>query len=236
MKCSRDDGKGGGGGPRIKRPSAAVGAGGGVGEGGGGGGEKAEVGVQQQQQQQQGLTAEQQKLTAEDALSYLKAVKQKFNDEKGKYEEFLATIEDFKAQLIDTAGVIERVKELFQGHRELILGFNTFLPEGYEITLPAEVVVVQPQQQQQQQSHQLEEKKQPVEFDQAINYVNKIKARFQNDEHVYKAFLEILNMYMKGNKSINEVYHEVAVLFQKHPHLLKEFTCFLPVYGVGLSI
>ncbi|CAM6050362.1 unnamed protein product, partial [Sphagnum compactum] len=210
MKRSRDDGKGGGGGPRIKRPSAAVGAGGGgVGEGGGGGGERAEVGVQQQQQ---GLTAEQQKLTAEDALSYLKAVKQKFNDEKGKYEEFLATMKDFKAQRIDTAGVIERVKELFQGHRELILGFNTFLPEGYEITLPAE----------------LEEKKQPVEFDQAINYVNKIKARFQNDEHVYKAFLEILNMYRKGNKSINEVYHEVAVLFQKHPDLLKEFTCFLP--------
>ncbi|KAH9569220.1 hypothetical protein CY35_03G120900 [Sphagnum magellanicum] len=146
-------------------------------------------------------------------------------------------MKDFKAQRIDTAGVIERVKELFQGHRELILGFNTFLPEGYEITLPAEVVVVQPQQQQQQQqqqqrqqqqSHQLEEKKQPVEFDQAINYVNKIKARFQNDEHVYKAFLEILNMYRKGNKSINEVYHEVAVLFQKHPDLLKEFTCFLP--------
>jgi paired amphipathic helix protein Sin3a len=30
-------------------------------------------------------------------------------------------------------------------------------------------------------------------------------------------------MYRKGNKSINEVYHEVAVLFQKHPDLLKEF-------------
>jgi paired amphipathic helix protein Sin3a len=223
-----------GGGPRIKRLSAAVGAGGGVGEGaGGGGGEKAEVGVQEQQQQV--LTAEQQKLTAEDALSYLKAVKQKFNDEKGKYEEFLATMMDFKAQRIDTAGVIERAKELFQGHRGLILGFNTFLPKGYEITLPPEVVVVQPQQQQQQQqqqrqqqqSHQLEEKKQPMEFDQAINYVNKIKARFQNDEHVYNAFLEILKMYRKGNKSINEVDHEVAVLFQKHPDLLKEFTCFL---------
>lgn len=30
---------------------------------------------------------------------------------------------------IDTAGVIIRVKNLFKGHRELILGFNTFLPK-----------------------------------------------------------------------------------------------------------
>lgn len=29
---------------------------------------------------------------------------------------------------IDTSGVIVRVKQLFKGHRELILGFNTFLP------------------------------------------------------------------------------------------------------------
>jgi hypothetical protein len=30
---------------------------------------------------------------------------------------------------IDTAGVIQRVKDLFRGHKELILGFNTFLPK-----------------------------------------------------------------------------------------------------------
>ena len=30
---------------------------------------------------------------------------------------------------VDTAGVIVRVKDLFKGHRELILGFNTFLPK-----------------------------------------------------------------------------------------------------------
>lgn len=30
---------------------------------------------------------------------------------------------------IDTAGVIQRVKELFKGHKELVLGFNTFLPK-----------------------------------------------------------------------------------------------------------
>lgn len=63
---------------------------------------------------------------------------------------------------IDTAGVIERVKDLFKGHRELILGFNTFLPKGYEITLPLEDEPQPPQ-------------KKPVEFEEAINFVNKIK-------------------------------------------------------------
>ena len=31
---------------------------------------------------------------------------------------------------ITTPGVIERVKNLFRGYNKLILGFNTFLPEG----------------------------------------------------------------------------------------------------------
>eukprot|EP00252_Welwitschia_mirabilis_P014433 TRINITY_DN3170_c0_g1_i2.p1 TRINITY_DN3170_c0_g1~~TRINITY_DN3170_c0_g1_i2.p1 ORF type:complete len:1323 (+),score=353.10 TRINITY_DN3170_c0_g1_i2:643-4611(+) len=155
-----------------------------------------------------------QKLTTDDALRYLKAVKDMFKDRKEKYDEFLEVMKEFKAQRIDTTGVIERVKELFKGHRDLILGFNTFLPKGYEITLPPEEEPLN--------------KKQPVEFDQAINYVNKIKTRFQNDEHVYKAFLEILNQYRKGDKSIEQVYEEVASLFSDHPDLLDEFTCFLP--------
>eukprot|EP00245_Coleochaete_scutata_P002928 TRINITY_DN14179_c0_g1_i2.p1 TRINITY_DN14179_c0_g1~~TRINITY_DN14179_c0_g1_i2.p1 ORF type:complete len:1452 (-),score=385.29 TRINITY_DN14179_c0_g1_i2:688-5043(-) len=155
-----------------------------------------------------------QRLTTDDALAYLKAVKEKFKDDKEKYDEFLEVMKDFKAQRIDTAGVIGRVKDLFKGHRALILGFNTFLPKGYEISMPVE--------------EEAPPKKQPVEFDQAINYVNKIKTRFQADEHVYKAFLEILNMYRKGNKTIIEVYHEVATLFKDHSDLLEEFTYFLP--------
>ncbi len=33
-----------------------------------------------------------------------------------------------RVRRIDTVGVIQKVKKLFKGHRELILGFNTFLP------------------------------------------------------------------------------------------------------------
>ena len=32
-------------------------------------------------------------------------------------------------------GVISRVSELFDGHTELIVGFNTFLPPGYKIEM-----------------------------------------------------------------------------------------------------
>ncbi|EPS70393.1 hypothetical protein M569_04369, partial [Genlisea aurea] len=52
--------------------------------------------------------------------------------------------------------------------------------------------------------------------------------RFQGDDHVYKAFLDILIMYKKDAKSITDVYHEVSVLLEDHYDLLVEFTHFLP--------
>ncbi|XP_012092008.1 paired amphipathic helix protein Sin3-like 4 isoform X2 [Jatropha curcas] len=158
-----------------------------------------------------------QKLTTNDALAYLKAVKDIFQDKREKYDDFLEVMKDFKAQRIDTAGVIARVKELFKGHRDLILGFNTFLPKGYEITLPLE-----------DEQHEQPPQKKPVEFEEAINFVNKIKTRFSGENSVYKSFLDILNMYKNENKSITEVYQEVASLFQDHNDLLMEFTHFLP--------
>lgn len=155
-----------------------------------------------------------QRLTTNDALTYLKAVKDIFQDKRDKYDDFLEVMKDFKSQRIDTAGVIVRVKDLFKGHRDLILGFNTFLPKGYEITLTSEDEPLL--------------KKKPVEFEEAINFVNKIKIRFQGQDQVYKTFLDILNMYRNESKSITEVYQEVAALFQNHPDLLVEFTHFLP--------
>ncbi|CAH2047457.1 unnamed protein product [Thlaspi arvense] len=146
-------------------------------------------------------------LTTGDALSYLKAVKNMFQDKREKYETFLDVMKDFKAQRVDTNGVIARVKELFKGYDDLLLGFNTFLPRGYKITLP---------------------EKKPVDFEEAIEFVNKIKSRFGGDDRAYKRFLDILNMYRKESKSITEVYQEVTLLFQDHEDLLMEFVHFLP--------
>ncbi|KAI3679620.1 hypothetical protein L2E82_51160 [Cichorium intybus] len=88
-----------------------------------------------------------------------------FLDKKEKYAEFLDIMKDLKAQRVDTTGVIARVKELFKGHRKLILGFNAFLAEGFEMTLSQE---------------DEPEAKKPVESEEAIQFVNKIKMRFQS--------------------------------------------------------
>ncbi|KAB7507231.1 Paired amphipathic helix protein Sin3a [Armadillidium nasatum] len=82
---------------------------------------------------------------------------------------------------------------------------------------------------------------QPVEFNHAINYVNKIKLRFQGQPDIYKQFLEILHTYQKEQKHIKEggvmptrtltegeVYEKVAKLFENQEDLLQEFGQFLP--------
>ncbi|KAI8381266.1 uncharacterized protein BYT42DRAFT_604256 [Radiomyces spectabilis] len=72
------------------------------------------------------------------------------------------------------------------------------------------------------------QKRPPVEFNHAINYVNKIKSRFANDLDTYKQFLEILQTYQKDQKPITEVYKHVHYLFRNSPDLLDEFKQFLP--------
>lgn len=129
----------------------------------------------------------------------------------------------FIVNRIDTEGVIKRVKKIFKGHRDLILGFNQFLPRGHEIR-----VEDIEKEEREEAKRQAQGQKPQVEFVHAISYVNKIKTRFASDERVYKTFLEILNMYRKNLKSISQVYEEVAQLFKSHNDLLEQFTYFLP--------
>jgi paired amphipathic helix protein Sin3a len=158
----------------------------------------------------------------QEALSYLRELKDRLKDKKHTYDEFLEIMKEFKAQRIDTEGVIRRVKTIFAGHKDLILGFNQFLPKGHEIRLE------DIEREEKEAAAKQQGGKPQVEFVHAISYVNKIKSRFASDERVYKNFLEILNMYRKNMKSISQVYEEVAQLFKSHSDLLEEFTYFLP--------
>ncbi|XP_076811562.1 paired amphipathic helix protein Sin3a-like isoform X2 [Clavelina lepadiformis] len=294
--------------------------------------------MQAQQQQQQF-----QKLKVEDALSYLDQVKYQFGNQPQVYNDFLDIMKEFKSQSIDTPGVIARVSHLFNGHPDLIVGFNTFLPPGYKIEvsandqvsvtgpnmisqtiLPLGTLLDQGQQSTTIQVHTPHGKfattlpqlpihrsspgpdpqsvaqsipstvfsatqpsgnilmtstshgpntntavsshiagsllsqpqstgsgGQPVEFNHAINYVNKIKNRFQGQPDIYKAFLEILHKYQKEQRNVkdsngaytpslseSEVYAQVARLFQNDEDLLREFGQFLPDAGgaVGASM
>ncbi|XP_030622002.1 paired amphipathic helix protein Sin3a isoform X2 [Chanos chanos] len=261
-----------------------------------------------------------QRLKVEDALSYLDQVKLQFGNQPQVYNDFLDIMKEFKSQSIDTPGVISRVSQLFKGHPDLIMGFNTFLPPGYKIevqtndlvnvTTPGQIHHITPHgisvqnipvthsasHQAQQaaptstaalvipsqptppiqspaltptsqpnpsipsyasprspsvQSHTpvsstpasapLLQNNQPVEFNHAINYVNKIKNRFQGQPDIYKAFLEILHTYQKEQRNAKEaggnytpalteqeVYAQVARLFKNQEDLLSEFGQFLP--------
>ncbi|RUS78096.1 hypothetical protein EGW08_014140, partial [Elysia chlorotica] len=84
----------------------------------------------------------------------------------------------------------------------------------------------------------------------AINYVNKIKNRFQGQPDIYKQFLEILHTYQKEQRlnrdqggavgptkplTESEVYQQVANLFKNQDDLLAEFGQFLPDATGGSS-
>jgi paired amphipathic helix protein Sin3a len=73
-----------------------------------------------------------------------------------------------------------------------------------------------------------ERAKGPVEFNHAINYVNKIKNRFASQPDIYKQFLEILQTYQRESKPIGDVYSQVTSLFRSAPDLLEDFKQFLP--------
>ena len=83
----------------------------------------------------------------------------------------------------------------------------------------------------------------PVEFNHAIQYVNKIKVCYQNQPEIYKSFLDILHKYQNEQKMLKEgtafppgyrplteveVYTLVTDLFKDQPQLLAEFSQFLP--------
>uniref|UniRef100_A0A8C4IGM7 Paired amphipathic helix protein Sin3a n=1 Tax=Dicentrarchus labrax TaxID=13489 RepID=A0A8C4IGM7_DICLA len=214
-----------------------------------------------------------QRLKVEDALSYLDQVKLQFGNQPQVYNDFLDIMKEFKSQSIDTPGVISRVSQLFKGHPDLIMGFNTFLPPGYKIevqtndlvnvTTPGQIHHITPHGISVQNipitgaatQHPaqlppaatttapplLTQPTSPVEFNHAINYVNKIKNRFQGQPDIYKAFLEILHTYQKEQRNAKEaggnytpalteqeVYAQVARLFKNQEDLLSEFGQFLP--------
>jgi len=167
-----------------------------------------------------------------------------FSDKPHIYNEFLEIMKNFKAQTINTPGVIERVKNLFRGYNKLILGFNTFLPEGegYKIELTAEEEAgAYPGQNtaagemgpgssggHSQQAPAAAKPPQQMQQQHAISYVTTIRNRFANEPDTYRAFLKILHTYQKEQKGIKDVLEQVSLLFADHPDLLMEFTYFLP--------
>ncbi|XP_044019804.1 paired amphipathic helix protein Sin3a-like [Aphidius gifuensis] len=96
---------------------------------------------------------------------------------------------------------------------------------------------------QQQPPHFIQNKQpcQPVQFSEAMDYVNKIKIHFEKQPEKYQKFLDILHQHQRQQKnneesldtnenplSIYDVYNKVAELFEPGDELLAEFGKFFP--------
>ena len=67
-----------------------------------------------------------------------------------------------------------------------------------------------------------------VEFNDAMDYVNKVKHRFASQPDIFKLFLEILEVYQRESRPIQDVHAQVTKLFHSTPDLLEDFNQFLP--------
>ncbi|KVH92744.1 Histone deacetylase interacting, partial [Cynara cardunculus var. scolymus] len=105
----------------------AGGAGAGAGAGGGGGGGSGAGGGA-------GGGSSSQKLTTNDALTYLKEVKDMFHDQREKYDMFLDVMKDFKAQryikFVSHFVLFIQVAALFDDQPDLLDEFTRFLPDA----------------------------------------------------------------------------------------------------------
>ncbi|CAJ2651227.1 paired amphipathic helix protein Sin3-like 3 [Trifolium pratense] len=78
------------------------------------------------------------KLTEDDALAFLKAVKDVFKDEEENFNYFMEIMIDYREKRIYFDDLMTKVKELFKGHDDLIIGFNIFAPSDYQIQVSQE--------------------------------------------------------------------------------------------------
>jgi histone deacetylase complex regulatory component SIN3 len=153
--------------------------------------------------------------------------------DKKTYQQFLDVAADFKQQLIDIPGLVERVKVLLDGEWGLLRTFAMMLPADYASRLEEEVLVKQQAERERERiltAHGDTMTQTGIEL--ALAYVRKVKTKYSelNQVHVYHAFLGAINMLKSGEKSFAEVQSKVASLFEaESPELLEEFRMFLPV-------
>jgi len=180
---------------------------------------------------------------------YLDQVKAEFGDHPQVYYEFLHIMRTFKSQEIDIPEVIFRVTQLFHSNQSLVLGFNTFLPDGFQIVIlnedtgsfyyrtagqppvliPTSDSSTTTRTHKQENDGRMQQHVQEEEQNNSYTHIADIKRTFANDPDTYKRFLGILDSYRRNERGVQEVLEEVFVLFAGHPVLLRDFAYyFLP--------
>ncbi|XP_058721991.1 uncharacterized protein LOC131593505 [Vicia villosa] len=156
--------------------------------------------------------------TTDEALELLSAaIKLEFHDEnREKYQSFFQILKDYKAQRIDTRVLRLKVHQLFKGHKDLILRFNTLMPTQYVIKLPLDGDDKQPQCGR-------------LEKEDALGFLKEVGDVFQGkNKGKYDEFLEIMKGFKAQRIETSVVVERVKELFKGHIALILGFYKFLP--------
>lgn len=71
--------------------------------------------------------------TKRDAKAYVRRVQQAFKGEMGLYAQFLQVMTEIKEHNEMNVSIVTRIRVIFQGHPDLLQGFNVFLPEDKQV-------------------------------------------------------------------------------------------------------
>ncbi|KAF5738505.1 paired amphipathic helix protein Sin3-like 4-like isoform X6 [Tripterygium wilfordii] len=108
-------------------------------------------------------------------------------------------MKDFKYRKIDVQTVVLRIRDLFHGCDDMIASFNFFLVDGRRHCIDARL-------------------------QESIDFVNKVRIRFRDQEDVYAKFLHVVKQSKtEGLCSGDDMFAEVAALFRDHQDLLDGF-------------
>ncbi|RZF40289.1 hypothetical protein LSTR_LSTR012592 [Laodelphax striatellus] len=194
-------------------------------------------------------------LPPQSATEFMLTVRTTLKDKPEIHDRFVDLMKSFQTRTIEVTEVIGCVAKLFRNYPLLLDGFNMFLPSSRRIYNDSNV-------QKTPQVHQPVEidlsvrrdavgttagmpvVAEPVrevpslEFQNALNYVRKIKNRFKSNPEAYNEFLTILKPYQNGNRqwSENDVYSRISRLFENQEDLLREFAVLLPGAGICVQL
>ncbi|KAH5398360.1 hypothetical protein HBI67_214670 [Parastagonospora nodorum] len=79
------------------------------------------------------------------------------------------------------------------------------------------------------QDTEIQEERGPIEFNQAISYVNRVKNRFADRLAVYMEFISLLQSTERQRVPVTDAYKQIVELMKSAPDLVDEFTQFLPI-------
>ncbi|XLS87489.1 hypothetical protein HN51_037655 [Arachis hypogaea] len=137
-------------------------------------------------------------------------VQEVFQDKIEDYHRFMQLLRDYNnRRRTDIQGVTTEVKENFEGHDHLILGFNEFLPPQYQIQLP------------------VEENQEQRDFQEALNFVRGVKVRLEVESRYGfgKSIREKVKLWRMGKISRPEVFHQLLHLLPEAPPRCRPARC-----------